>query len=47
MQKLTEYMQMLASSTRAGNIAIGVMFVVIGILGFALLKMSERRKNNR
>ncbi|MBQ1546368.1 MAG: hypothetical protein IIZ59_02415 [Clostridia bacterium] len=47
MQKLTEYIHMIMHNSRAGNIALGVLFVFIGILGFALLKMSERRKNNR
>ncbi len=45
MKEITEFMRTMVSGTRTGNIALGVMFVVIGLLGFALLKLNEKRKN--
>ncbi len=30
-----------------GNIAIGVMFVVMGVCGFIILKVSEKRKDKK
>lgn len=31
----------------SGNIAIGILFVFIGITGFTILKLSERRKDKK
>ncbi len=30
-----------------GNIAIGILFLVIGVTGFALLKINEKNKDNK
>lgn len=28
-----------------GNIALGIMFIVLGVSGFAVLKINERKKD--
>lgn len=45
MKEITEFIKTMIGGTRTGNIALGVMFVVIGLLGFLLLKLNEKRKN--